>query len=93
MPEPLVLPESLDATFTAPLLETLRGRTGQPLSIDASAVSRVSTPVLQLLVAAAESWRTSGDAFGVSAPSPAFRDAVSVLGLTVEQLPMESQAA
>jgi chemotaxis protein CheX len=88
----LHLAEVLDPTAAGPLLQSLLSFSRGELAVDASAVTRTSTPCLQVLLAAANSFAADGRAFAVINPSPAFAEAVSLLGLMPGQLPMGSPA-
>lgn len=90
-PEPchMQLPEILDAPAAAALRDGLLKLRGAPLTLDASGVQRISTPVVQVLMAAARSWARDGLAFQVGSASPAFSAARRVLGLSASQLPGE----
>jgi len=63
------LPPRLLPQDAAPLQATLLGLRGQPLELDASGVAQLSTPCVQVLLAAARSWRADGLALGLVAPS------------------------
>lgn len=88
----LKLPPTLDPRAAQPLLDSLLALRAGPVAVDASAVERAGTPCLQVLLAAAAAWKSDGMAFRIAAPSPEFAKAVSLLGLTLEQLPMEQPA-
>ncbi len=79
----LRLPSSLDLTRADALQGDLLARTGRaaPLVIDGRAVERVSTPCLQLLVAAAAGARAHGLAFELMAASDVLDGAARELGL------------
>ncbi len=63
----------------ATLLEALAGQ--QPLSIKADAVDRMSTPCIQVLIAAATAMQRTEMPFKLTGPSDAFIDAFNDLGL------------
>jgi anti-anti-sigma regulatory factor len=63
----------------AALLEVLAH--GKPIEIDARAVARISTPCVQVLLAAAASARGCGQAFVLTEASDAFIAGFSDLGL------------
>jgi anti-anti-sigma regulatory factor len=81
----LMLPASLDMTAADALHRALRDRcAGQrPLVIDGADVERISTPCLQLLVAAAVSAHAHGLQFRFAGSSRALHDAARDLGLSV----------
>lgn len=81
----VVLPPVADLTAAAPLKSRLEAAlaSGSGLTVDASAVQRISSPCLQVLAAAVASFATAGGAaLAIGDPSDAFRETVSVLGLT-----------
>ena len=86
---PVHLADVLDAPAAGPLLESLLAVRGADAAVDAAAVTRASTPCLQVLLAAAKTWAAEGHAFRIVNPSAAFVEAYSLLGLTSDQLFME----
>ena len=76
-PLPAVLDFAAAEGFQAALIEKLQA--GQPLRLDASAVETLTTPCIQLILAAAKSHQVA-----ISSPSAAFSSAFSDLGLTWE---------
>jgi anti-anti-sigma regulatory factor len=79
----LCLPPSLDLTRADALRSELLAclARGGPLQIDGSAVDRVSTACVQLLVAASVSVRERGGIFELAMPSAVLRHAIRDLGL------------
>jgi anti-anti-sigma regulatory factor len=80
----VTLPAVADLTEAGPLKERLEKAlaTGSGLTVDASAVQRVSSPCLQVLVAGVSAFaKAGGAALKISNPSEAFRETASVLGL------------
>lgn len=76
------LPAVLDLPAAEPFCRSLRDALMlEALDLDGSAVERVTTPCLQLLISASMSAAAQGVAFRISAPSPALRAAVADLGL------------
>jgi len=75
------LPETLDMPAAAPLAATLMKLVGGPLSIDASKVQRLGASCLQVLLAAARTWKAEGDALTLQDPSPRFLEDLNLLGL------------
>jgi anti-anti-sigma regulatory factor len=78
------LPAVADLTQAGPLKQRLEQAlsSGTGLTVDASAVQRVSSPCLQVLVAGVAAFaKAGGAALTISNPSEAFRETVSVLGL------------
>jgi anti-anti-sigma regulatory factor len=84
----LQLPEALDAVAATALRQSLLERLSIPLIVDASQVQRLSTPALQVLMAAAKSWAAAGQGFAIIRESDAFRSARLLLGLTPDHLPV-----
>lgn len=87
MPRHYALPAILDAVAAAPLRQTLLELQAHPLAIDASQVERLSTPSLQVLMAAAVSWKAAGQNFEITHESEVFTSVRDLLGLTPDLLP------
>ena len=84
MDEQVTLPAVADLTYAAPLKDMLMQffAAGTSVMVDASAVQRLSSPCLQVLVAGKQSFAKAGGAsLLVVNPSQAFHETVSVLGL------------
>jgi anti-anti-sigma regulatory factor len=80
----VMLPAVADLTEAGPLKQRLEQAlgAGAGLTVDASAVQRISSPCLQVLVAGMAAFAKAGGAsLSISNPSEAFRETVSVLGL------------
>jgi chemotaxis protein CheX len=80
----VVLPAVADLTEAGPLKQNLEKAlaSGTGLTVDASAVQRISSPCLQVLVAGVAAFaKAGGAALSISNPSEAFRETASVLGL------------
>lgn len=78
------LPAVADLVEAGPLKARLEQAlaAGSGITIDASAVQRISSPCLQVLVAGASSFaKAGGPSLVIGTPSEAFRETVSVLGL------------
>jgi chemotaxis protein CheX len=80
----MTLPASLDLTLADTLHHSLLERIAneRPLAIDGSEVERVSTPCVQLLVAASASARAHGLPFRIVSASQILSDAARDLGLS-----------
>lgn len=63
------LPSRLLPQDAAALQASLLALRGQPVELDASGVAQLSTPCVQVLLAAARSWRADGLALRLAAPS------------------------
>lgn len=86
------LPSSLGLVDAGSLLATLRDSLadGMTLRIDGADVERVSTPCIQILVAAAQSARSEGLSFELTSLSGVLVDALADLGLAQIFPPTES---
>jgi len=82
------LPAVFDLLFAAPLrdLVVFDIGAGRPVRLDGSAVERVSTLCLQILVVAAQAAQRAGTEFRLARPSAALAEAIADLGLTKELL-------
>jgi len=80
----LQLPAVLDLTAAAPLAKSLLSRRGAELSVDASRVNRVGAQCLQVLVAAAETWKTDGVGLRLVKPTPEFLEGSRLLGIHLD---------
>jgi anti-anti-sigma regulatory factor len=84
MSDSMTLPAVADLTEAGPLKQRLEQAltSGIGLTVDASAVQRISSPCLQVLVAGVTSFANAGGAaLTISNPSKAVRETASVLGL------------
>ena len=75
------LPENLDLPAAARLADAFSKRVGDPLAIDASRVNRLGASCLQVLLAAARTWKSEGDALTLQNPSARFLEDLNLLGL------------
>jgi anti-anti-sigma regulatory factor len=78
------LPPLLDLTAAEPLQRTFleHARGGDPMIVNGSAVVRVSTAAVQVLLAAAADARARGTLFQLRDPSPELTDALTYLGVS-----------
>ena len=83
MPAPRVieLPENLDMPVAAQLTDAFLKLVGEPLAVDASRVQRLGASCLQVLLAAARTWKVEGHALSLQNPSPRFLEDLNLLGL------------
>ena len=81
----LQLPEVLDLTAAAPLAQSFLSRRGTQLTVDGSRVSRVGAQCLQVLLAAAATWKTEGVDFRLVKPSAELMEGSRLLGLCLDQ--------
>ncbi|HEX2593832.1 MAG TPA: STAS domain-containing protein [Rhizomicrobium sp.] len=81
--ETMQLASILDLTAAAGVKHELAAMLARSNSIllDASAVQRITTPVLQVLVSAAHSAKAAGGEIRISDPSSAFTDTIRLLSL------------
>lgn len=80
----VMLPAVADLTEAGPLKQKLEQAlaSGNGIIVDASAVQRISSPCLQVLVAGVNAFANAGGtSLTIENPSDAFRETVSVLGL------------
>ena len=89
----LPLPERLDLPAAGPLAAALLEQSGKPLTLDAGACEAIGTPGLQVLLAAARSWREAGDALVVEGLSEAVAAQLAQFGLTPDDLCSREPAA
>ena len=89
----LALEPRLALQDAATLLQTVQAHRGAPLEIDASGVVEIGTPYLQILLSAAESWRSDRQTLAVVGPSDAFLATIGHLGLGLEAFRAEGAAA
>jgi chemotaxis protein CheX len=85
------LPAVMDLKAAAPLAERLKALRGAALTLDGTRVEWLGGQCLQVLLAAAQSWRGDGAALRLAAPSPAFCDGLRLLGVTPAALGGEDQ--
>ncbi|HEY8950117.1 MAG TPA: STAS domain-containing protein [Rhizomicrobium sp.] len=81
----LVLPALLDMTVAAELKRDLQSAyaRGEGLDVDAGSVSRVTSPCLQILAAAAQDFaQAGGPGMAFTSLSPAFSETVAGLALS-----------
>jgi chemotaxis protein CheX len=84
-----VLPDSCDSSSAAAIKELLVARRGAPLVVDAGQVSRVGVQTLQVLLAAAHTWRADGQSYAVTNPSSALLETIALVGLSGDQFLLE----
>lgn len=78
------LAEVLDLSAAAPLAATLLARRKKATVIDASNVQRLGGQCLQVLLAAAATWKDDQAVFRIDAMSEEFREGLRLLGATPE---------
>jgi chemotaxis protein CheX len=82
-PQSFTLPREMDLLAAESLKTTLIGllQQGGDCLLDGSRVERLSTPCIEVLVAAENAFSETQHSFHVSDPSPGLRDALESLGL------------
>jgi chemotaxis protein CheX len=81
----LQLPEVLDLTAAAPLAQSLLSRRGVALTLDASRVQRVGTQCLQVLLAAAATWKEDGVVLRLTKPTAELLEGSRLLGIRLDE--------
>ena len=89
----VLLPPMLGLQASSVLHETLQGRSGLPVVLDASQVTHLGAPCLQILISAIRTWREKSTEFHVTAPSAAFHEGLERLGFSQDELGIEDQPA
>lgn len=92
MSAPLLLAARLDLGTARLLYAALLARRDDDLVLDAGHVSHFGTLALQLLLAAARSWRRDGNRLAITPRSPAFDDALQTFGVALDDLQAERAA-
>lgn len=82
----LDLPEALDASAAAELLDSLRAARGAPLELNGAGVRRLGGQGAQIMLAAAAAWRADAEPLTVTDASPNLLEALRLLGLSVERV-------
>ncbi|MEP6342591.1 MAG: STAS domain-containing protein [Maricaulaceae bacterium] len=77
----LILEAKLDLMAAPPLNEALSALQGEAVNLDASNVTHIDMPCLQILLAAAKHWQRSDMNLYISNPSDAFRAGLETLGI------------
>lgn len=79
----VTLPGTLDTAVAAPLKDALMEAVaaGRPVVVDASAVARLSTACIQVLIAGGRAVAGAGHQFSVARPSEALVSAFDDMGL------------
>lgn len=82
----LELPEALDFTAAAPLAESFLKFVGEDLVVDAAKVQRLGASCLQVLLAAATTWKAEGNSLALAQSSPRFIEDLRLLGFAPEAI-------
>jgi chemotaxis protein CheX len=81
----LQLPDVLDLTAAAPLAQSLLSHRGGELSVDASGVRRIGAQCLQVLLAAAATWKADGVKLYLREPTEEFLEGARLLGIQLDR--------
>jgi chemotaxis protein CheX len=84
--EAIHLPKALDLRAAAPLLATLEGLRGKPVSIDASAVEQVGAQCIQILVSAQQTWMRDGALLTLVNPSVGLVEGLRLMGVPAAKI-------
>ncbi|MDI3335183.1 STAS domain-containing protein [Defluviimonas aestuarii] len=82
----LILDPRLDLPAAGRLHAALLARTGTPLEIDATAVSHLGALCLQVLLAAARTWKKGGVSLVIRPRSARFETALDTYGVSLDDL-------
>ena len=82
----LTLPASLPGETATHVADLLLAARSNPVAVDASAVERIDTPCIQVLLSAARLWQEDGSTMTYSAQSEVFTDNLTTLGLTTAEM-------
>lgn len=82
----LTLQRRIDLTAASALRSEFLARSGQPLRVDAAGVGHLGGLGLQVLLAAAQHWRQSGQTLVIEPRSAAFDAAIATFGLSPSAL-------
>lgn len=86
------LPQAYRPRPGDPLQEFLKNNSGLPVAINATALRRFDTLVVQLLLVAARDWRRRGVGFTLTGLRPDLDDALRQIGVTDDLLDREAAA-
>lgn len=86
LPRILKLPEILDLNAASRLHEQVLAHRGENIDVDASEVSRVGAQCVQVLLSAAQTWRSDHQSFVIAQASDAFIKTLQLLGISDEAL-------
>ncbi|MEI4485934.1 STAS domain-containing protein [Frigidibacter sp. MR17.14] len=85
------LPPRLDFNAVQPLAAALRDRSSADLALDVSGVTHLGALCLQVLLAAAQSWRTQGRRLTLTGDSPALDEALELFGIDRAKLVTQAE--
>jgi chemotaxis protein CheX len=82
----MTLPASLPGETAAHIADAILVARSHPLRMDASAVERIDTPCIQVLLSAARLWREDGMTMDFIGDSPVLEGNLNTLGLGAGEL-------
>jgi chemotaxis protein CheX len=85
----VALPETLDSSSAVSLKEQFLANRGSPLIVDAGQVRRTGMQAVQVLLAAAQTWRSDGQSYAVANAPDEFLETLALVGLSREHLLIE----
>lgn len=85
----VALPETLDSSSAVGLKEQLLANRGSPLIVDAGQVRRTGMQAVQVLLSAAQTWRSDGQSYAVANAPDEFLETLALVGLSREHLLIE----
>lgn len=88
----LPLPPKLDLSQVGLLTTALRDRAGSDVVLDAGEVSHLGGLGLQVLLSAAQSWRSSGHSLSIQPRSEAFDEALTLFGVGLDAVQSQEAA-
>jgi chemotaxis protein CheX len=85
----VALPETLDSSSAAGIKEQLLANRGSPVVVDAGQVRRTGMQAVQVLLAAAQTWRSDGKSYVVANAADEFLETLTLVGLSRQDLSIE----
>jgi chemotaxis protein CheX len=85
------LPETLGLRAAGPLAASLLEARGSTVKLDASKVQSIGAQCMQVIFSARQTWDRDGNNLTIKNPTEEFLDAVSVAGLSIDNI-LESEA-
>ncbi len=85
----IILPDCLDGQAAVSIKDLLLAERGRGLVLDAGRVRRTGAQSLQVLIAAAMTWRADGQSFATVNASTDFIDTLALAGLSRDVLHLE----
>ena len=82
IPADMTLEPNLNLMAAAPLAQKLTEKLNSPVELNAADVSHIDQPCLQILIAAARQWQSSGVDFQITNMSEGFLECLKSMGLS-----------